>query len=95
MEEIYEYMNQEQITLFMIFDNNEVVKNEYFSDYLTLDSVYWVYDEYPFYYKFNEAEKEGIALTEYNGCTLYFSIRCESEKNLFQHFKNFIVLQKK
>ncbi|MBQ9276400.1 MAG: hypothetical protein IJ226_02265 [Clostridia bacterium] len=93
VQELYLYENEE-ITQCVILDTADVVKREHFSDYNDCESIYTVSDGHSFFYSYNEEQKLGFAFTEYNGYTIYFKIRCEVEQKLFEHFINFIELQK-
>ena len=93
VQESYIYGGKE-ITLNVVVENTADVKREYFSEYNDCDNIYIVSNNYSFYYCFNKEKGVGRAFAEYHGYTMYFKIQCEKEQDMFQHFINFIGLQK-
>lgn len=93
VQETYLYGGNE-ITLNVVIEDTEDVKREYFSEYNDCDKIYIVSKKHKFYYRFNKEKETGYAFTEYHGYTIYFKTQSETEQEMFEHFINFIGLQK-
>lgn len=93
VQETYLYEGK-MITLSVVEEDTEAVRHEYFSEYNGCDHTYLVSKKYSFYYCFYTEQQMGYAFTEYQGYSVYFKIECKTEQEMFNHFINYIGLQK-